>query len=73
MLACKRAAENCSRKQMHKIVEYPFRADKTQQITISLQLISLQIPHLKSLYLGSFRFATSFLRRPCEALSMSPA
>jgi hypothetical protein len=29
---------------MHKIVQYPFGADTTQQITTSLKLISLQMP-----------------------------
>jgi hypothetical protein len=41
--------KTCSRKQMHKIVEYPCRADTAHQIAISLELILLQMPHLKSL------------------------
>jgi hypothetical protein len=33
---------------MHKIVQYPFRAATTQQITTSLKPISLPMPHLGS-------------------------
>jgi hypothetical protein len=34
--------KTCSRKQVHKLVQYPIRKDTAQAVTTSLKLISLQ-------------------------------